>query len=339
MKLRLGKGALKALVGILALLALALCALLAVRVLERVDGAARTSAAMGGDAADDREEGRVYYREGWYTQKKGLETVLVLGIDKYAQDQGKAAHGNYEQADFLMLLALDREAGTCTGIHLNRDTMTKINVLSDAGAVAGTKTGQLTLAHTYGGTARIRCRNTVTAVSDLLYGIEIDHYLSLSMDGVAVLNDLAGGVTLEALDDFPGEPGIKKGETVTLRGDQALAYVRTRKGLEDSSNLRRMERQRQYLEALQEKLFQKIDGDEGFLSSALLEVNPYLVSDCTVEQLSGLVEDVKDCGSREYITLVGTARKGETYMEFYPDEEALQELVVGLFFEQAEGEN
>lgn len=57
----------------------------------------------------------------------------------------------------------------------------------------------------------------------LLYGVEIDHYISLMMDGVAVLNDLAGGVTLKVMDDFGAfDPALVQGETVTLRGEQAL---------------------------------------------------------------------------------------------------------------------
>ena len=262
MRLRFGKGFIKALVCILAVLALFLCGILMIHIWEQRDGRTQDSAVMGGDAADGREEELVYYNHGWHAQRKELETVLILGIDKYAVDQEESVHGSYEQADFMMLLVLDQEAGISTGIHLNRDTMTEMKVLNDAGAVAGTKTGQLTLSHTYGGTAQIRCKNTVDAVSNLLYGVGIDHYLSLTMDSVAVLNDLAGGITLEVLDDFPEESGLVKGKTATLRGQQALTYVRTRKGLDDSSNLHRMERQRQYLEALQTQLFQKIDADE-----------------------------------------------------------------------------
>ena len=32
--------------------------------------------------------------------------------------------------------------------------------------------------------------------------MKIDHYMTLTMDAVGILNDLAGGVTLEVLDDM-----------------------------------------------------------------------------------------------------------------------------------------
>lgn len=285
---------------------------------------------------DSEEEGqeRTYYKGQWYVPGKNLETVLILGIDKYAENTGMSVHGSYEQADFLLLLVLNEETGGCASLHINRDTMTDIKILDDSGAVLETRTGQITLSHAYGGTSEIRCQNTADAVSNLLYGIEIDHYISFTMESAAVLNDLAGGVTLCVLDDFPGiDEELEKGKTVTLRGEQALTYVRTRKGLEDSSNLHRMVRQRQYLEALGEALSKKLKEDDGFLFSCLAKINPYLVSDCTAEQLSSLAERVNDSSSMEFFTLDGEAKRGKTYVEFYADEENLQELVMKLFYE------
>ena len=57
------------------------------------------------------------------------------------------------------------------------------------------------------------------AVSNLLFGIEINHYLSFTMDAVALVNDLVGGVQVEVLDDLTFlDPALRKGETVTLKG-------------------------------------------------------------------------------------------------------------------------
>ena len=106
--------------------------------------------------------------------------------------------------------------------------MTQIQILGVTEEPAGSFTGQLALAHTYGSGEEDSCENTVLAVSNLLYGMEIDHYVSLTMDGVALLNDLVGGVPVEVLDDFSGiDDSLVQGETVTLRGRQALTYVRS----------------------------------------------------------------------------------------------------------------
>lgn len=295
---------------------------------------------------EEPEEELLYYEGVPYRKKEGLETLLVLGIDKYALEeeepgQHQGVQGNYEQSDFVMLLVFDKKAKTCQAIHVNRDTMTEIRELSDAGRDLGTFTGQLTLAHAYGGgDGQMRCRNMVRSVSRLFYGIDIDHYVSIAMDGIEALNDAAGGVTVTVMDDFSGiDDHLVQGEEVTLMGQDALTYVRVRYGLEDSSNLHRMERQYQYLGALQEKLMECSKKDSDFMMKTLTKINPYLVSDCTVQQLSVLSETMEECGGvQDYKQLEGKAilNEEENHVEFYPDEDELLKLVVRTFYEEAE---
>lgn len=279
-----------------------------------------------------------YYNGQPYAQREDLETFLFLGLDKFKED-AQENYLNNEQADFLLLFVFDKKAGECTTIQLNRDTMTEIQILGVTGQKAGTFTGQLALAHTYGSGKEDSCRNTVQAVSNLLYGVQIDHYLSLTLDGVALLNDMVGGVTVEVLDDFSGiDDTLVQGQEVTLMGQHALTYVRTRKGLEDSTNLHRMERQRQYLGGLFEKLSQQVKGNSGFTMDALLQVNEYMVSDCSVNQLSDFADSVSQYGIGEIRTIPGESVKGEEYMEYYVDEEALQALVMDVFYEVVDTE-
>lgn len=287
--------------------------------------------------ADPRED-LVYYRGAWYRPRKGLETVLAIGVDQAAVDGELRRDHAYEQADFLLLAVLDRENARCTAVHINRDAMAEIPVLDDAtNELLGTITAQLALAHTYGNSPAARCRNTAAAVSGLLYGIEIDHYISLTMDGVALLNDLAGGVTVVVMDDLPGTGGeLARGETVTLRGRQALDYVRARRGLEDPSNLRRMERQRQYLESLQKQLRVRMEEEDGFAASVLLELSEYLTSDCSVEKMSALAGLIEECGVTEYRTLAGEAVMGEKYVEYRVDEAAARDMMMEMFYEKAD---
>lgn len=297
----------------------------------------RAGSVSGKDAGAPAED-LVYYHGGWYRPRKDLETVLAIGVDQAAADSGLYREDHYEQSDFLMLLVIDQTVGRCTSIPIDRDTMAEIQVLDDdTNEHLGTITGQLSLAHSYGSRPEVRCRNTVKAVSGLLYGIPIDHYLSLSMDGIAILNDLAGGVTLEVMDDLTSaDAALARGKTVTLHGQQALTYVRARQGLEDSSNIHRMDRQRQYLEALQNQLAAHMEVDEGFATSVLLELNEYMVSDCTVQQFSDLADTLKSCGPADYLVLDGESDYSGRYAEFHLDDSAARSLVMELFYERAE---
>ncbi|MCD8331087.1 MAG: LCP family protein, partial [Oscillospiraceae bacterium] len=132
------------------------------------------------------------------------------------------------QADFSLLLRGEDGGQSCTALQRNRDNMTQITRLAVTGEEVGTYTGQLALAHTHGSGGEDSCENTVKAVSGLLYGVEIDHYMSMTMDAVAVVNDLAGGVTLTVLSDMTSvDPDWTQGAQITLMGEQALLYVRS----------------------------------------------------------------------------------------------------------------
>ena len=328
--------------GTVAILAVVLVLLAGMLLLQRWENTQDAPVSSSGEASsveaaapvDGREI--TYYNGTAYARREDLETVLLLGVDKF---EGETPEGyvNNQQADFLLLLVMDKQNETCTPIQLNRDTMTQIQILGVTGELAGTFTGQLALAHTYGSGEEDSCENTVLAVSNLLYGMEIDHYVSLTMDGVALLNDLVGGVTVEVLDDFTGiDDSLVQGETVTLQGQQALTYVRSRGGLEDSSNLHRMERQRQYLAALQQQLKAAVQQEDGFTLDALLQLNEYMVSDCTVNQLSDLGDSLATYQVGDILTTPGDAQEGEEFMEFTVDEDALQQLVMDVFYEPVE---
>lgn len=291
------------------------------------------------DAADDpyagQEESLTYYNGAWYARKE-LETVLVMGVDKYADDAAaEDGYTNQEQADFLLLLVLDRNAGVCTALPLNRDTMTEITALGLAGERTGTFTGQLALAHTYGSGGLDSARNEGRAVSALLYGTEIDHVMAFTMDAVPVLTDAVGGVPVLVEDDFSAMTDqLPMGQEVTLRGELALTFVRGRGSMGGAkTNLNRMARQNAYLQGLYRRLQDTVQ-DEGFLTQLLLELSPYLDTDCTAAQLNDLYQTVVQDKLAVLDAPAGEAVVGDEFMEFHVDEDALQQTVIELFYER-----
>lgn len=273
------------------------------------------------------------YNDEEYVLKDGIETVLILGLDKFEGEVDDTADRNDRQSDFMMLLVIDNYNRKCSAIHINRDTMVEINKLGIAGQKVGTVNGQIALAHTYGNGEEVSCRNAADAVSNLLYGIKIDHYISVTMDAVPLFNDMVGGVEIEVLDDFTGiDDTLVKGETVTLMGQHALNYVRTRYGMEDSSNETRMIRQRQYIKALYEKTIEMIESDEEFIVDASVEMSDYMVSNYTVTRLQELFEKVSDYRFTEIRYFEGESVEGDKFMEFTPDEDSVKKVVVDLFY-------
>lgn len=284
---------------------------------------------VGSEQENSRISGNILYESEWYMPKDSLESILILGIDK--RMDGTEDRQESEQADFLVLVVMDKEAESYRILHINRDTMTDIPQTDMFGEVYSHMRGQLTLAHTYGNDDKLRCRNVVNTVENLLYGINIDHYLSMTMDAVSILNDSIGGVTLQLMDDFTElDESFVKDAVVTLRGEQALTYVRARSSLEDSSNLHRMERQQQYITELLEKL-SSYDFENN--TDTLVKAGEYLVSDCTIDQLSRMIQRMGSYTYEGTVSLKGEAVKGAEFMEYYVDEQALQQLVVEVFYE------
>lgn len=279
---------------------------------------------------------QVYMNGQWYAQKD-VETLLVMGIDDYGAMAGSESYNNSNQVDFLMLYLRDKNSGESAAIHLNRDTMTDINVLGVTGESAGTRYAQLALAYTYGRGEQDSCRNTVQAVSRLLYGMEIDKYIAVTMNAVPIMNDWAGGVELEVMSDLTSiDPEWFAGETVTLMGEDALAYVRTRKGLDDSSNINRMERQRQYAAAWLKTAQPYLENTEA-VADLVIQLEDYHYSDCTVDELTHYAEGMRGTTSIPAAELPGEAVVGEAFMEYYVDEEALQQLVLDMFYTPVAG--
>ena len=262
-----------------------------------------------------------------YIPKKYIETYLVLGIDN-------KEHSGSAQSDFIALLVIDKATEAVDILQINRDTMTEIRKLSNDGKVTDSFVGQLALAYAYGAGGKNACRNSVAAVENLLYGINVDHYISLTMSAVSEINDSVGGVTVSLLDDFThvNESWVK-GATVTLKGDEALTYIRERGALEDSSNISRMERQRQYMNALFDK-YSKADAEVSI--DLVSVVSEHLISDCTVDQLSKLIERIQNYRNNGVYALEGTVKNGAQHVEFYPYEEVLKKKVVDLFYIPAE---
>ena len=284
------------------------------------------------------EQARVYYNGAWYELRSDLETYLIMGLDKVEETKSDPeSYINNQQADFLLLMIVDKTSRSFYALHVNRDTMAEITQLGLGGVKIGTYTGQLALAHTYGSGGRDSCRNTVKAVSRFLYDVPIDHYVSVTMDAIPVLNDLVGGVTVHINDDFSAvDPSLEQGKDVRLVGQQALNFVRVRKDVGDNTNLSRMNRQREYINALYKQLSAKLQNEDGFAARLASNLADYSVSDLTTTELSNLSERLKGYPFTTIYTIKGEAVVGEKFMEFYPDEAALQELVIQLFFKRVD---
>ena len=271
-----------------------------------------------------------------YRKKSRLTTILVMGVDHDTQDS--YAYRKAGQADFLRLVVLDKENKTVQQLQIDRDTMTPVTVLGLLGDRYEPVTQQICLGYAFGDGRESSCEVTVEAVENLLGGQTIDQYLAMGLDGISTLNDLAGGVTVTLEDDFSAiDPAMTKGTTLTLQGDQAETYVRTRRSIGVGTNEARMARQEQYIGQLSRQLDTQLQEDRNFILTAYDALEPYLCTNIPRGQLANEAWAAKDYQRLDTLQPKGTHQVGEDgFMEFYPEAASLQQAVLQLFYEKVE---
>ena len=259
-----------------------------------------------------------------YPMKTHLQTVLLIGTDAveaYEQTtEGVKPFYNYNQADFLTLLVLDTDNNTAEILQLNRDTMTDVPWLDVLGEYGGTEFKQLCLAFNYGDGGPKSCRNTVSAVSSLLFDAPIDYYMQVPMTAIPVLNDVVGGVPITFQEDMTDiDPAFVKGATVRLDGSQAEKFVRSRMGLSDDTNTYRMERQLQYLDSFQNCAREAIDTDSQFVLTLLEKLSDYLQTNLTGDQLVNFITQLDESEISPIRPPQGTLTLEDGHYAFYVD--------------------
>ena len=284
---------------------------------------------------DDWQEGDVFYEGVHYRYNSDIMTFLFLGIDKMGEVREAESGIDGGQSDAVFLLVLDPHSKEISVIGVNRDTMTDVDVYNQEGQFLNTITTQLCLQHGYGDGAQLSCERTVTAVSRLFYGLPIHGYCSVNMGAIPLLNDAIGGVRVTALEDVPGSH-IKKGDDVLLKGEMAYVYLHNRDTASAESARRRLERQKQYLAAYAGTAMDALKQDLSLPKSLYDILSKYMVTDISLDEVSYLAMQITGYHFSEdrIYSLEGETRSDGMHEGFYPDETALYELILQVFYEK-----
>lgn len=306
-------------------------ALLALRTMGQKDLAADPSDVTIGTALS--------YNGHQYVYNEDVVTFAFLGVDQDTFGLEDDRVGTAGQSDTDMLLVLDLASGRATLLSIPRETMVDVDVYSTDGKFVGSQQMQLCLAYAYGDGQHTSCENALTSMRRLLYQIPIEKYFALDLAGIGPINDAIGGVTVESLYDFPAE-GVAKGDTVTITGDFAETYVRSRSTDSLDSSLNRLQRQQQYLRAFAEQLLPAVMNDFSVINSLYNTATQYSTTNISLGDVTYLASVLLARGidSFETVTVPGemgalpTEREGVVNAAFYPDETGLYELVLDLFY-------
>ena len=155
------------------------------------------------------------------------------------------------------------------------------------------------------------------------------------MDGITLLNDVLGGVTVTLEEDFSAlDPAMTPGATIRLEGRQAEYFVRGRQNVGDGSNAQRMSRQRVFLTAASSLLETQTRKDAAFISTVFEALGDHVHTNMTVPWLIDLTYELGHYTRREITDLPGEHRMGaDGFIEFHPNEDELQSLIIDVFYE------
>ncbi|GAB3957762.1 LCP family protein [Streptomyces sparsus] len=220
------------------------------------------------------------------------KNILVLGSDtraggnrRYGQDSGTA------RSDTAILLHLSADRSHATAVSIPRDLMVTI---PDCARPEGGRTkeqfAQFNWSFQFGGPAcTIR---TVEKLTD----IRIDHHVVIDFEGFKQIVNAVGGVEVcleEPVSDPDAQLELPAGRQ-TLKGEDALGYVRARHGIGNGSDTQRMARQQEFLASL----FAKVRSNGVLMNPAKLypvldAATSAITADAGLNSLSELYELVR----------------------------------------------
>lgn len=163
-------------------------------------------------------------------------TLLLLGSDSRisAGDPSQWQQGA-QRTDTMMLVHLPADGGAAYVMSIPRDSWVD---------VPGHGEAKINAAFAYGGPSL-----TVRTVEQLT-GVRVDHVAVADFESFAAITDALGGVRITLAEDFShGGTVVPAGQHQLLSGDQALRWVRERKGLA-RGDFDRMHRQQAWIRAM-----------------------------------------------------------------------------------------
>lgn len=279
----------------------------------------------------------ITWKDKEYQYNSLITTVLYAGLDSTDPLKASETYSNKARADSISVVILDKKKKKMSILALNRDTMTEIRRYTRTGEDMGTYVSHLGYAYSYGDGGEVSCEDLKEAVENLL-GISIDEYAVTNQSSITSINDLVGGVTVTVPNDDLAAmyPELKKGAVVTLDDSNVKDFLQHRDTAADFSNEGRIERQQAYVTAYVDLLKERLASEPDQLWQEIGQMNDYLQTSITKNKylsLARLLEKVSFTDA-DYYRPTGKDSAGELHDEFYVDEDALQQLVIDLFYEE-----
>lgn len=255
--------------------------------------------------------------------REGIQTMLVMGLTDY---DGEGSYRSGSRSDLLLLIVMDQGKKSAAMLQMNPDTLVPFTV---PGTNEETQM-PLGVVVSYGSGGSDSCLSQRKAVSKLLGGVPIDHYMTLDPQAIAVVSDMLGGISVTLTDPFLQSHSDLE-ETTALQGDLAKEFFFSREA-GDVENEDHMERQRRFLTGLFTP-FMASAQDDDFLMQLTMQLGEGFTTDLTLSQMVTLLQDLGGYQLEEAIlTLPGETALVDGVPQFQPDSQGMEQILNALFY-------
>jgi LCP family protein required for cell wall assembly len=184
----------------------------------------------------------------------GVENILILGSQtRDGQGPGFGYDPGTDLSDNLILVHLDATHTHATIVSIPRDTLVyepACKSRTGSGTVPAMPQAIIDGAMNQGGPA------CAVATVELLTGIRMTHFVEFDFNSFRTMVSTVGGVEVclaQPVDDPYSHLDLSAGKHL-VTGNEALAFVRTRHGVGDGSDLGRIELQQEFMSSLIQKI-------------------------------------------------------------------------------------
>lgn len=289
------------------------------------------------DYQESTREDTVLYGGKEYRYNDHLSNYLFMGIDTREEAEEEQARSENGRADAIYLISQDRVKKTAICISIPRDTMTNIHAYAVDGTDLGLTKEHINMQYVYGDGKEESCRLMKEAVSDLMYGIPIQGYCALNMDGIPVAVGALESVEVVVPNDSlePVDSKYKKSAKVTITEENAELFVRYRDTNIAQSAITRMERQKAFMEAFLMTAKTKASNDTSMVVDMYESLKPYMVTNMGTDLFVQLLDTTYDSDDKIQ-DIPGEKVDGNEFDEYHINETQLYEFILQNFYKEVQ---
>ncbi|WP_369166866.1 LCP family protein [Streptomyces sp. R28] len=251
----------------------------------------------------------------------GSKNILVVGSD--SRDGANAEYGKdltTMQSDTLMVLHVPANRKWAAVVSFPRDSWVEIPACDKGdGSDSAPHHAKINEAFALGGISGEVAGAAACSIKtvEANTGLRIDHFMSVDFQGFKGMVDALDGIEVcpeQAIHSKKARLDMEAG-CQTVEGEKALGYVRVRYGVGDGSDIGRIGRQQEFMNALVEKAKSRLTSPKslyGFLRSGTksLTTDPDLAG---IKPLYGLASELKSIPSERltFLTVPNYPREAD----------------------------